>query len=359
MGESSETLVILADDLTGAADAAVAFTRICSDVRVDIHIHAPRPGAVVAWSSDTRDTEPARLKQRIHAVLHNLPESAILFKKVDSVFRGNTFAEIREVLRTSDYDLAVLAPAYPQVGRRIEKGVLYVDGISEAEPMNLIHELPEMPLLPTGLAEAQIEARFRVVLNQRQRAVLCDANTQEHLEAVVRVVRSLQVRTLWIGSGGLAHALAATSSASPLSAPVQRQRKPAGIVCYFIGSDHPVTLRQMERLQSRYEGGSYFLKKVLRGYTSEPMIRGALREAAERPIGALVMTGGDTAGLVCRALGITAIRLSRELVPGVPVGTAVGGAYDGTPLLLKSGGFGPEELLCDIQAQFSDQEIYL
>lgn len=352
IGELPEALVILADDLTGAADAAVAFTRTCSDVRVDMSALAPRPGAVVAWSSDTRDTEPAQLKQRIQAVLRGLPASTILFKKVDSVFRGNTFAEIREVLRAGDYDLAVLAPAYPQVGRRLEKGVLYIDDTVGSRSMNLAQELPEIPLLPAGLAQDQIEARLRAVLAQKQRAVLCDAQTQEHLEAVARVVGSLQVRTLWIGSGGLAHALAAT--APVIQTPAPAQRKPAGIVCYFIGSDHPVTVRQTARLQSTCEPDSFFLKKIVRNHTPEYAIRSALEESAKHPIGALVMTGGDTASLVCRALGITAIRLSRELVPGVPLGTAVGGPCDGTPLLLKSGGFGSDDLLCKIQAQFSN-----
>ncbi len=355
IGGLPEPLVILADDLTGAADAAVAFTRICSDVTVDMSTPAPRPGAVVAWSSDTRDTEPAQLKERIQAVLRNLPASTILFKKIDSVFRGNTFAEIREFLHTRVYDLAILAPAYPQVGRRIEKGVLHIDDITGSRSMNLVEEFPEIPLLPAGLPEDQIQARFRSVLNQKQRAVLCDAHTQEHLEDVARVARSLQVRTLWIGSGGLAHALAAASSAIQPSPLVQR--KPAGIACYFIGSDHPVTVRQIAHLQSNCEPRSFFLKKVLRD-TPESTIRSAL-EVAKHPIGTFVMTGGDTASLVCRALGITAIRLYRELVPGVPLGTAVGGPYDGTPLLLKSGGFGSDELLCNIQAQFSNQEIYL
>ncbi len=357
IGELPEALVILADDLTGAADAAVAFTPTCSDVRVDISTLAPRPGAIVAWSSDTRDTDPSQLEQRIQSVLHNLPESAILFKKVDSVFRGNTFAEIREVLRSRDYDLAVLAPAYPQVGRRIENGVLHIDDITGSQSMNLARELPEIPLLPAGLPEHQIEARFRAVLNQRQRALLCDARTQEHLEAVARVARSLQVRTLWIGSGGLAHALAAACSV--IQPPPPAQRKPAGIACYFIGSEHPVTVRQTALLQSSCNPGSFFLKKILRDHTSESMIRSDLEEVATHPIGALIMSGGDTASLVCRALGITAIRLCRELVRGVPLGTAAGGAYDGTPLLLKSGGFGSDELLCDIQAKFSNQEIYL
>ncbi|WP_187142996.1 four-carbon acid sugar kinase family protein [Terriglobus albidus] len=356
IGESPEALVILADDLTGAADAAVAFTRTCSDVRVDMNGLVPRPGSVVAWSSDTRDMEPAQLKERIQTVLRDLPTSTIFFKKVDSVFRGNTFAEIREVLSTRDYDLAVLAPAYPQMGRRVEKGILQIDDVTGSQSLNLAQELPETSLLLAGLPSDEIVAHFKTVLDQGRRVLLCDAHKQEHLETVARAAQSLQIRVLWIGSGGLAHALATASSA--VTPPLPVQRRPAGIACYFVGSDHPVTLRQTARLESGCKPGSFFLKKVLRGHTRESEIQSALAENGKPPIGALVMTGGDTARLVCHVLGISAIRLLREFVPGVPLGVAIGGAYDGTPLLLKSGGFGSDNLLCDVQAEFSNQEAY-
>ena len=150
IGESPEPFVILADDLTGAADAAVAFTRIYPDVRVEMNTLVPRPGSVVAWSSDTRDMEPSQLKQRIQPVLRDLSASTVLFKKVDSVFRGNTFAEIREVLSTRDYDLAVLAPAYPQMGRRIEAGVLQIDDVTGSQSLNLPESCPRFLFCPQG-----------------------------------------------------------------------------------------------------------------------------------------------------------------------------------------------------------------
>ena len=352
IGESPEALVILADDLTGAADAAVAFTRICSNVRVDMNRLVPRPGSIVAWSSDTRDMEPAQLRQRIQAVLRDLPASTILFKKVDSVFRGNTFTEIREVLNISDYDLAILAPAYPRMGRRVEKGVLQIDDIAGSRSLDLAQELPEIPVLPAGLSSDEIAAHLRSALDQGQRVFLCDAHIQEHLEVLARAAQSLRIHVLWIGSGGLAHALATVCSAATLPPPIQQ--KPMGIACYFIGSDHPVTVRQTTRLESGCVPGSFFLKNVIRGQTSESDIRSALAENRKHPVGALVMTGGDTARLVCHALGISAIRLRREFLPAVPLGVAIGGAYEGTPLLLKSGGFGSDELLCDIQAEFSN-----
>jgi uncharacterized protein YgbK (DUF1537 family) len=56
-----------------------------------------------------------------------------------------------------------------------------------------------------------------------------------------------------------------------------------------------------------------------------------------RPAG-LVVAGGETSGAICRRLGITALRVGRNIEPGVPLCASLGG----TPLrlVLKSGNFG-------------------
>ena len=71
--------------------------------------------------------------------------------------------------------------------------------------------------------------------------------------------------------------------------------------------------------------------------------RHILMESPVRP--KLLLTGGDTALAVCAALGTTAIELSHELEPGVPVGRIVGGVAEGAWVITKSGGFGDNETL--------------
>jgi uncharacterized protein YgbK (DUF1537 family) len=58
----------------------------------------------------------------------------------------------------------------------------------------------------------------------------------------------------------------------------------------------------------------------------------------EAGVARLVVAGGETSGAVVGALGIRALRIGREIDPGVPWTAAVGGQ----PLLLalKSGNFG-------------------
>ncbi|CEP67373.1 Protein of unknown function, DUF1537 [Moorella glycerini] len=57
----------------------------------------------------------------------------------------------------------------------------------------------------------------------------------------------------------------------------------------------------------------------------------------------LVITGGDTAVHVCRALGARGINLATEILPGIPLGYLEGGQARGLPIVTKAGGFGPPD----------------
>lgn len=68
--------------------------------------------------------------------------------------------------------------------------------------------------------------------------------------------------------------------------------------------------------------------------------------AIERlPIAGLVLTGGDTATAVLRAVAATGFNLIDEVAPGVPVGRLVGGQIGNALIVTKAGGFGGRETL--------------
>jgi uncharacterized protein YgbK (DUF1537 family) len=71
---------------------------------------------------------------------------------------------------------------------------------------------------------------------------------------------------------------------------------------------------------------------------------------------ALILTGGDTAAFVLRALGAQAIRLAGEVAPGIPWGIVEGGPADGCGVVTKSGGFGERDAL--VRAfEFCESEV--
>ena len=336
-------LCVLADDLTGACDAAVAFTGGPQPVRVLLESSAlpAEPGGIWAVSTGTRDASPAEARAALSAWAARLVPRGELFKKIDSVFRGNTLLEIITTASLFPADLVVLAPAYPQLGRCMRDGILTVDGAPSLDVAAKLRTRGwQFSLLETDDISPEL---LQAATLSGPRAVLCDAAEPADLDRVVQAARTLGGRTLWIGSGGLAHALASHSATRTPQAPSEL---PVGEPIFFIGSDHPATLAQLDHLT--HTASEARVIRVERGLTTPADIQAAISTSAPEQPSCLFLTGGDTAQLVCSALGIRSLRLQREFAPGVPLGRAEGGRYDGVAVLLKSGGFGTRELMLDV-----------
>jgi uncharacterized protein YgbK (DUF1537 family) len=57
--------------------------------------------------------------------------------------------------------------------------------------------------------------------------------------------------------------------------------------------------------------------------------------------GGLVFAGGETSGALCRRLNLGALRVGRNIEPGVPLCRSLGAHR--LPVVLKSGNFGGED----------------
>jgi uncharacterized protein YgbK (DUF1537 family) len=72
------------------------------------------------------------------------------------------------------------------------------------------------------------------------------------------------------------------------------------------------------------------------------MVEGILADIARglvaRDVRRLIVAGGETAGAVVQALGITGLRIGRQIDPGVPWTASLGEPV--LALALKSGNFG-------------------
>ena len=101
--------LILADDLTGAADCAAQALR--HGLRATVSL---RPGAdngaadVVALDLDTRAGPAAGARAATRAAAHGAPE--LLYVKLDSLLRGHLGAAIDGALDASGAELALVAP---------------------------------------------------------------------------------------------------------------------------------------------------------------------------------------------------------------------------------------------------------
>jgi uncharacterized protein YgbK (DUF1537 family) len=312
-------VLLLADDLTGACDAAVHFAmrglRSAAAVSLE-HVRGDMP--VWAVNTETRDggrDEIRRLMARAGDRLPAGPET-IIFKKIDSTLRGNAGIETAAALEAFGCELAIFTPALPALGRTVESGILRVAGRPEFQPVDVAAWLGEQ-----AGASAPIATK--------------DAKCDGDLDSIVAEGLASGRRVLWAGSAGLAAALART-----IGRPLRSRTRPRGGPALFaIGSDHPVTLEQLEKLSC------HSAHRVLR------IPRSSLPEDVRRTLAAapaLVLSGGDTASAICRALEAERIELEYEIVPGVPWGVLGGGRAHGTPVATKSGGFGAPDALIRI-----------
>ncbi|HEV2578117.1 MAG TPA: four-carbon acid sugar kinase family protein [Acidobacteriaceae bacterium] len=363
-------LTIVADDLTGACDAAVAFTCRCNPVRVQISRQATENAGLRAISTESRDLFSEEAVRRLQNIVERLPAGVELFKKVDSVFRGNTVVEIAAALRHAPCDIAIIAPAYPALGRVVHQGVLKIHDSMGTHSVPIADLLAQAGCSLGSLAANEsfesLADSLTDCVSIGTRAVLCDASTSTHLTQIVRAARSLGKQIVWIGSGGLAHALAAELPTLATQPPKQLREGPT---IFFTGSPHPVSRAQVSHLQQVAQIAEHpspathstqddLLVPIELGRTTANEIRRAVSSYDPAQIGCLFMTGGDTAHFACRALEIQSLRLLHEFAPGVPVALAEGGPFDGVRIVLKSGGFGAPDLLCRLlEANRASHEV--
>ena len=358
--------LLIADDLTGACDAAVQFAR--RGCRTSVHLDSDSEDTgVLAVSAESRHLSVAELRPVMDKLARRLPvdRARILFKKIDSTLRGNVGAEIAAALVAFGCDAAVIAPAFPAMGRIVEGGYLRVGA---AEAIDLAAHLGLVPcahVSPSALYAA-IEAGGRFLS--------VDATCDRDLDAIAAAGLRSGRRILWAGAAGLASALARTlpwGGPLVLEPPPGTAPRPVAAVLFCIGSNHPVTVEQQRHLLAHCAAHSLGPETATPSAIVSPLGRGEhvvlnlpVRETSVERVrelvgnaagaaGALVLSGGDTASLVCRALGVRRIRLEDEIVAGIPWGYLSGGAFDGVRVATKSGGFGALHALIQVAYFFT------
>jgi len=359
--------LLVADDLTGACDAAVHFAaRGLRPAAVLVARDTGAAGArVLAVSTESRDLAPAEILRALAAAATEFPAdcAALVFKKIDSTLRGNTGLEIAAALESFHCDAAVVCPAFPSMHRVVEGGFLRVTGTPEFAPVDVARRLH----LQSGHACAHTQPDgIAAILSAGARFVSVDANCDLDLDRIAAAILPMGRRILWVGSAGLASALARLlgQACAPRSAPAR-----TGAALFCIGSDHSVTGAQQSSLLAQrpsvllhphaatresvcqaLAGGKHVILRIPRGLVSVERVRECI---AGVPAAALVLSGGDTASLVCRAAGVQRIELCDEIVSGVPHGILHGGEFDGVSVATKSGGFGRSDTLIQVADYFS------
>lgn len=383
MGES---VLIVADDLSGAADSGVAFAVHGMDTAV-VWDGAAWGGDVLVVDTDSRHCPADRAGELAAAALRDHGHERLVFKKIDSTLRGNLRAEISAL--AGHGRPVVVCPASPATGRIVLDGVLHVDGIplhhtdswaveGSSPPRSVADALRPLTAaaVPLSVLRGPDAAASLAQALTTADVVVCDAVTTEDLRAVVAAGFELSRSPHWVGSAGLAEALA-----SALRPNAHRSRGPAvaGSTLAVIGSAHAASRAQADVLATRFlhtarlpvhdlleadeieltrrsERLSALLDEgdvVVTPHSDRPMdatvahrLNRALARVcapASRRAGLLVLTGGETARAVLARCGATSLRLLDELAPGVVLSQTT--QSPPTHVITKAGGFGSPHTL--------------
>lgn len=123
-------IVVIADDLTGAAEVGGVALRYGLTVEVQMELATDVDVSLIVIDTDTRSCTAAEASRRVASVAGQLREGAAaqVFKKVDSVLRGQVTAELTALLKAWGKRRALLVPANPALGRVITGGHYFVNG---------------------------------------------------------------------------------------------------------------------------------------------------------------------------------------------------------------------------------------
>src|SRR3954454_9747157 len=136
--EADMRWAIIADDLTGAADAAAAYGPTHSS-SVILDVESSWPAAeILSINTESRYLTGEEASSAVtSAVGRALGQHRKVFKKIDSLLRGNVGAEVAatlaQITQGRGKGLAIVAPAFPATGRTTSGGLVHVDGVRHAK----------------------------------------------------------------------------------------------------------------------------------------------------------------------------------------------------------------------------------
>ncbi|MFC9679866.1 four-carbon acid sugar kinase family protein [Streptomyces sp. NPDC056948] len=373
-------VLALADDLSGAAETAVALR---SPARILLApVSAPvasAPGESLVLDLDSRQLPGAEAARAVRDVTHAVPAGTVLFKKVDSLLRGNLAAEAAAYAR--DGRGVVIATSLPVARRTVRGGVVHLDGVplhetdawrAEARPAppSVAAALGDLPSAPVPLTDVRgapgaLREALRACFAQGRHPV-CDAETETDLDAIAAAALELGFGTRLLGTGGLAGALGRLLGTPGESG--ESARTPGDVVrplLIVVGTAEPSAREQVAHLLA---DGAHQISLSTRDLLHSPArlappvaavtvvrITGAAGPSLARRLVAaladtvadaahdcdLVLTGGETARRVLDVLRVTDLR---------PVGQIHHGAVlsrtpDGRSVVTRPGSYGEADSL--------------
>jgi D-threonate/D-erythronate kinase len=400
---------VLADDLTGANATASLLKR----QGLPSHTHLLHSGTAAMPASlhedgvhvldlDTRDRDDSEAASRVAAAAALIGKMGDLTGlRTDSTLRGPIPASL-DALLSDPTRLSLVVPAFPASGRTTRDGIHYVYGTPLAQT-EVAHD-PVCPVTTSSVTEwigsrlhartamlnlgtvrkgaSAIAVRLGQILADGVSAVFCDAETDRDIDEIAHAAVALWRR--WTGLSLL------PVDPGPFTAAVLRvMREPTELspwVFGIIGSTMDTSRQQMDFVEA---GGYAFTvpymgqppHELLAAFEQAPPGAKALLlrtdtvrlDADQRlhlyeglsalfegmlarfpSIGGYLLSGGETAGRLLAAFGVSSLRIQSEIQPLISMSRIVDGRLSGDLLVTKGGTVGSESAIADALGRLYD-----
>jgi uncharacterized protein YgbK (DUF1537 family) len=405
----------IADDFTGGTDLANNLARsgfrVIQTVGVPKSLSSFKEVDAVVVALKTRTT-PARFavaeSRNALAWLRSIECQQFYFKycsTFDSTPQGNIGPVIELLLHELNEPFTIASPAFPDNGRTVYHGHLFVydqllneSGMQHhpLTPMtdaNIVRVLAAQTELSVGLVRAQtirqgeaaIVRAFELLEEQGIQVAVTDATSNEDLLLLAEAAKRMKLVT---GGSGLALGIGRNFDLG--NRPGSTFAPPYGRRAILAGSCSRMTLKQIDRAKNCFPslrvdpGKLHFnfeetFEAVLHWandksstpilvYTSaaaeelnssqkqigieragvlcERFLASIAAKFADDGFAQFIIAGGETSGAVVKELAIDLLQIGPEIAPGVPW-TVATGPNRNIALALKSGNFGSEEFFID------------
>lgn len=395
----SPTLLVLADDLTGANDAGVQFAKrgIASIVLVEPTAPGlPSGYQVVVVNTESRHVSPEEAANRVRRIARLGLDAGVsnFFKKTDSTLRGNIGAELKALLEVTGERTIPFVPAFPELGRTTRAGLHYVHGVPVSEtafatdPLSPVRE-SSVPKVLNQTSDLRVTSCALNSLPAPPDAgcVVLDCESRADLTAIASHFCHLNKLRVLAGSAAFAEELPALLSLRA-SRVTKLQRR--GPILFVNGSLNPRALEQVTAGEAEFhkirlgpdlllnptqplkllnetqvrskrnvllcsldqlEDYAFFQQKAAELGLDESALHLKVANGMGRAVQAflrtgafntLVVFGGDTLLGIARAGEWTAFVPKSEIEPGITVASPLGKSV---LVVSKAGGFGDAQVV--------------
>jgi uncharacterized protein YgbK (DUF1537 family) len=274
----SQRCLLIADDLTGGADAGAQFAKrglrtllisLLDDVKVDFSKH--RHQDVLVINTDSRGLSPEKAFLKVSNLLKRFDQKLfpIIYKKIDSTLRGNVGCEIDAILKETKRPLCFMAPSYPEQNRTLVGGILIVgekplaltevarntaSPIQESHVYRILQNQSQNNVGWIDLTHvASSHERLRKTVDEERKKgnqiIIFDAVSRGDLKNIVEAAFYVDRIPLFVGSAGLAEEVA--KKLSPPKAKASQKIKPLKHILIVSGTASSVTHQQLIQVERR------------------------------------------------------------------------------------------------------------